>query len=155
MLKIIIDADACPKNVLQICYRLGKKYSRPVWTVASFNHCLGTDNHIIVGDGSQEADLKIMNICQQGDVVITQDGGLAAMVTGKGVFCLSPSGQRFKPAVIDVLLELRAAKARYRQGGGRTGGPRKRTAEDDCKFEKALEYELRSSNKDESSASGP
>ncbi len=141
--KIIVDADACPGNVLQICYRLGEKFSRPVWTVASFNHCVGADNHIVVGNDPGEADLKIINFCQRGDVVITQDGGLAAMVVGKGAHCLGPSGHRFRPDAITNLLEIRAAKGRYRRAGGRTGGPCRRTAEDDRRFARSLEQVLR------------
>lgn len=142
--KIIVDADACPRNVLQTCYRLGEKFSRPVWTVASFNHRVGADNHVMVGDDPEETDLKIINLCRRGDVVITQDGGLAAMVVGKGALCLGPSGHRFRSDDIAALLEIRAAKSRYRRVGGRTGGPCRRTARDDRKFAESLEHVLKS-----------
>lgn len=137
-MKILIDADACPKNVLQICFELGKKYSLPVWTVASFNHNIEADHHFVVGNGSQEADIKLANLSERGDIVITQDWGLAAVVLGKGASCLSPHGREFTSDNIEFLLEEREMKAKHRRGGGRTKGPAKRTAADDQKFQHEL-----------------
>jgi uncharacterized protein YaiI (UPF0178 family) len=142
-LKIIVDADACPKTVLQICFTLGHKYNVPVWTVASFNHNIESDHHIIVGNAAQEADLKVLNLTEKGDIVITQDWGLASMVLGKKAKCLSPHGKEYKPDRIDFLLEERELKARYRRGGGRTKGPKKRSKENDRLFAATLERILR------------
>ena len=138
-MKILVDADACPRFVLQSCMRLGRKYDIPVWTVASFNHHIESDHPIVVGDDSQEADIKIMNLTETGDVVITGDWGLAAMVLGKGASCLSPVGRQYRHGKIDFLLEEREAKAKFRRGGGRTKGPRKRKSEDDERFASCLE----------------
>ena len=138
-MKILVDADACPRPVLEMCMRLGGKYNIPVWTVASFNHNIGSDHHFVVGDDFQEADMKIMNLTEAGDVVITGDWGLAAMVLGKGAKCLSPMGREFPPEKIGFLLEEREVKARFRRGGGRTKGPKKRALEDDRRFESSLE----------------
>ncbi|NMA69596.1 MAG: DUF188 domain-containing protein [Desulfitobacterium sp.] len=137
-MKIIIDADACPKVVLQICLIYGPSYGVPVWTVASFNHQIISDNHIIVGNGPQEADLKIVNLSERGDLVVTQDIGLAAMVLGKGAKAISPMGREYLPEVMNILLEERELKAKYRRAGGRTKGPSKRTREDDENFEREL-----------------
>jgi len=138
-MKIIIDADACPKTVLQICMKLGRKYCVPVWTVASFKHNIESDHHFTVGSDSQEADLKVLNLAEKGDIAITQDWGLAAMLIGKQVRSLSPAGREYRPDNIDFMLEERELKARYRRAGGRTKGPRKRTKEDDRKFYNNLE----------------
>lgn len=137
-MKIIIDADACPRSVLQICLRLGREYDLPVWTVAGFNHNIESDYHIVVGDSSQEADLKIVNLTSIGDIAITQDWGLAAMLLGKKAKCLSPSGRVFRSDTIEFLMEERELKARLRRGGTRTKGPKKRTAGDDRRFEACL-----------------
>jgi uncharacterized protein YaiI (UPF0178 family) len=137
-MKIIIDADACPRSVLQICLRLGREYDLPVWTVASFNHKIESDYHIVVGNSSQEADLKVVNLTSAGDIAITQDWGLAAMLLGKKARCLSPSGREFRSETIEFLMEERELKARLRRGGTRTKGPKKRTAEDDRRFEACL-----------------
>ena len=138
-MKVLVDADACPKRVLQLCLEVGARYELPVWTVASFNHNINSDHHVIVGNTSQEADIKVVNLAEKGDVVITQDWGLAAMVLGKQARCLSPGGREFRPEDMEFLLEEREIKAKHRRGGGRTKGPKKRTREDDITFEKKLE----------------
>ena len=137
-MKIIVDADACPKNALQICMRLGKQYSVPVWTVASFNHNIVSDHHVVVDSDSQAADIKVINLTEAGDIVITQDWGLAAMVLGKPAYCLSPVGREYKAENIEFLMEEREIKAKLRRSGGRTKGPSKRTSQDDQKFEEGL-----------------
>ena len=141
-MKIIIDADACPKPALQICMNLGRQYDVAVWTVASFNHNILSDNHITVGSSAQEADIKIINLTEAGDIVITQDWGLAAMVLGKKASSVNPMGREYQPATIDFMLEEREIKAKLRRGGSRTKGPSKRTAEDDERFRRCLEQLL-------------
>ena len=138
-MKIIVDADACPKNALQICMNLGKKYAVPVWTVASFNHNIVSDHHIVVDSDSQAADIKVMNLTEAGDIVVTQDWGLAAMALGKRAYCLSPVGREYHADNIEFLMEEREIKAKLRRGGGRTKGPSKRTLQDDQNFEVGLQ----------------
>ena len=138
-MKILIDADACPRSVLQICLELGRQHNIPVWTVASFDHHIESDHPVTVGDDSQEADIKIMNLTEVGDIVITGDWGLAAIVLGKGARCLTPAGREYRQEKIDFLLEEREAKAKFRRAGGRTKGPKKRTSEDDGRFLSSLE----------------
>ncbi len=133
-MKIVVDADACPKAVLQICLKLGRKYDLQVWTVASFNHKIISDNHVTGGSDSQEADIKVINLSGKGDIVVTQDWGLAAVITGKQARCISPDGREYRPENIDFLLEERELKAKFRRSGGRTRGPKKRTAKSDQDF---------------------
>ena len=137
-MNILVDADACPKKVLQICIALGAKYGVNVWTVASFNHHIISDYHVMVGDNDQETDIKVLNLTKPGDVVITQDWGLAAMALGKKARCISPAGREFRDDQIDFLLEERELKAKLRRGGGRTKGPNKRTVQEDLKFQECL-----------------
>jgi uncharacterized protein len=141
-MKILVDADACPKSVLEISKRVAQRYDVPLWTVASFNHTILSDHHILVGDDPQETDIKILNLTEPEDIVITQDWGLAAIVLGKGARCLSPIGREYRPERVEFLLEERELKARHRRSGGRTKGPKKRTAEDDRRFEVSLEQML-------------
>jgi len=138
-MKILVDADACPKSVLDICKKVAHKHAIPVWTVASFNHLIESDHHVAVGDTFQETDIKVMNLTETGDVVVTQDWGLAAIVLGKGAKSLSPSGREFHSDRIEFLLEEREVKAKLRRSGKRTKGPKKRTLEDDHRFEISLE----------------
>ncbi len=142
-MKILIDADACPKAVLQICIQTGRIYSIPVWTVASFDHNIVSDHHVVVGSASQEADIKLINLTEPGDIVITQDWGLASMVLGKNAYCISPVGKEYNAGNIDFLLEERELKAKFRRGGGRAKGPSKRTRQDDERFARELERNIR------------
>lgn len=137
-MKIIVDADATPLQALEICREAARRYGVELWTVASFNHRINSENHITVGDSSQEADLKIINISKKGDVVVTQDFGLAAVVLARGAAAISPVGKVYSPETIDFLLEEREIKAKHRRGGGRTRGPTKRTINDNEKFRKNL-----------------
>jgi uncharacterized protein len=138
-MKVLVDADACPKSALRICLKVGQEHDVPVWTVASFDHYIESGHHIIVGTDPQEADLKIINSTESGDIVVTQDWGLAAIVTGKGARCLSPAGREFQSKKMEFLLEEREIKAKFRRSGSRTKGPKKRTFEDDRRFETCLE----------------
>ncbi len=138
-MKILVDADACPKSVFRICVKIGHQYGIQVWTVASFNHSIESDHHVVVGSDPQEADIKIINLTEQGDIVVTQDWGLAAVVLGKGARCLSPAGREFRPDRIEFLLEEREIKSKLRRSGVRTKGPKKRTSEEDRRFEACLE----------------
>jgi len=138
-MKIVVDADACPKKALQICKELGAKYAVAVYTIASFNHNIISDHHIVVGDADQETDIKVLNLTEARDIVITQDWGLAAMVLGKKARCISPTGREFSNENIDFLLEERDIKAKLRRSGGRTKGPAKRTIQEDACFYESLE----------------
>ena len=138
-MRIIIDADACPKQVLKICQDIAAKYKLDVYTISSFDHNIDNSQHFSVDTNAQEADLKIFNMTSPGDVVVTQDWGLAALIISKNAYCLSPIGIEYKSDKMDFLLEEREAKAKLRRGGGRTKGPKKRSAEDDLRFQSALE----------------
>jgi uncharacterized protein YaiI (UPF0178 family) len=137
-MKIVVDADACPKSVFRICVKVGHQYGIQVWTVASFDHSIESDHHVVVGNDPEEADIKIINLTGERDIVVTQDWGLAAVVLGKGARCLSPTGREFRPDKIEFLLEEREIKSKLRRGGVRTKGPKKRMFEDDQRFEARL-----------------
>ncbi len=139
---IIIDADACPKSVLKICQAVAKEYHLNVFTVSTFNHNIENYHHVCVDTNSQEADLKIFNMTQAHDVVITQDWGLAALILSKNAYCLSPSGFEYDNQRMDFMLNEREIKAKLRRSGGRTKGPQKRSNDDDTRFRKALEKVL-------------
>jgi uncharacterized protein YaiI (UPF0178 family) len=129
-----VDADACPRNCLQIIQKLADTYDYQVVTVASFNHLINNPIHLVVGDESQAADITVVNRTQPGDIVVTQDWGLAAMVLAKRAQALSPQGRIFEPDQMNSLLEERHLLAEYRRSGGRTKGPARRTRDDDQRF---------------------
>jgi uncharacterized protein YaiI (UPF0178 family) len=136
--QVIIDADACPRNVRQIIAQLQPEYDYSLITVASFNHDIQSENHITVGDGRDEADLVVANRAKAGDIVVTQDFGLAALVLAKGAKALSPKGMIYSTGNIDFLLDERHLKAVYRRSGKHTRGPAARTVVDDVQFETAF-----------------
>lgn len=132
--RVIVDADACPKACLQIIRNLASDYDLEVITVASFNHFFDHANHQVAGNEAQAADIAIINQTREGDIVITQDWGLAAMVLGKRAWAIAPNGRIYENEQMDWLLEERNLLAKFRRGGGRTRGPAKRTSGDDLRF---------------------
>lgn len=117
---------------------LAEKFNLELITVASFNHRISNENHLIVGDESQAADIAVANLTKPGDIVITQDWGLAALIIGKKARAISPRGRIYSPEQIDLLLEERNLLAKYRNSGGRTKGPSKHSKVDDRIFEANL-----------------
>ncbi|WP_134683104.1 YaiI/YqxD family protein [Brevibacillus migulae] len=136
--RLLIDADACPKQALAVAQQLSGQYGWICMTYASFNHQLSGPHHITVDAEPQAVDMKITNDVRPGDIVVTQDIGLAAMILGKQAKALTPHGFIFDQENIVFQLEVRNEKARYRRGGGRTKGPAARTAEDDRRFAESL-----------------
>lgn len=136
-MRVLVDADACP--VLAIIRARCAVAGVPVVTVSSFHHDIGGDDHVMVGPEPQATDMAVINRTARGDVVVTQDWGLAALAIGKGAQALSPSGHVFAPDEIDGRLAQRALHARLRRAGVRLPGPGRRTAADDAAFAAALD----------------
>ncbi len=145
LLTVIVDADACPRTCLAILRRNKKRWGFRLLTIASVDHKIDHADHITVGKGADAADLAVVNNTRRGDIVVTQDWGLAALVLGKGATALSPSGRIFTEQNIDFLLEERFLKARHRRAGGRTKGPAARAGELDQRFERNFLTLLRQS----------
>lgn len=137
-LSVIVDADACPRGAMDVMRRCQVEFGYRLLTVASFNHVIDSPEHIMVGNGPDEADLAVVNRVRAGDIVVTQDWGLAALVLARGGRAVSPRGLTYTHEGMDFLLDERAAKAKVRRQGGRTRGPKARTSEDDAKFEEAF-----------------
>lgn len=146
MKTVIVDADACPKPSREIISALLQKYSWEMVTIASFNHQIGGEQrHIVVGDEPQAADLAVMQLAGRGDIVVTQDWGLAALVMSKGAKAISPRGMIYEEDKMDFLLEERHLKAQFRRQGGRTKGPAAWSLDDRKRFQTNLERMLRES----------
>jgi uncharacterized protein YaiI (UPF0178 family) len=127
MTTVFIDADACP--VTRDAISLARSRGVPVVVVANATQNLerlarrpGVEA-IEVSGGRDAADFAIVERIASGDVVVTQDIGLAAMVLGRGAHAISPRGRRFTPATIDIEMEVRHAEQKVRRSGGRTRGP--------------------------------
>ena len=136
--RILVDADACP--VKEIILRMAKRRNIPVTMVIDTSHELGDgySTVITVDKGSDSADYVITNMVTCHDIVVTQDYGLGAMVLAKGASAIDQNGMVYTGDNIDILLERRYIGQKIRRGGGRTKGPKKRTKEDDERFENAF-----------------
>ena len=139
-MKILIDADACP--VVRITERIAKEKGIPVTLLCDTNHVLQSDYSevITVGAGADAVDFKLVSICQKGDLVVTQDYGVAAIILGKGAYGIHQSGKWYTNENIDQMLMERnlAKKARNAKKKHHLKGPAKRTEEDDQRFEESL-----------------
>lgn len=143
MIQIFVDADGCP--VVNETISVAKKFAVPVTLITDTAHIMNREGAttITVEKGSDSADFRLVNLVQRGDVVITQDYGLAAMALAKGAHILNQNGSRYTNENIDSLLMSRHIGKKIRRAGGRTKGPSKRTKEQDERFVAALEAMLR------------
>lgn len=136
---IVVDADACP--VKREIVEIARKHDVPVLMVASHDHRLQAENGIMimqVDRSDQSVDLYIANHIKRGDIVVTQDFGLATIVLARGAIALSPRGQQYDESNIDYLMERRHELAKRRRGGGRTKGPKAMSDDDRISFQQKL-----------------
>jgi uncharacterized protein YaiI (UPF0178 family) len=146
MTTVFIDADACP--VTRDAISVARSHGARVMLVADTNTDLSKYvrpgvEATSVSQGRDSADFAIVGMLEAGDVVVTQDIGVAAMALGRGAGAVSPRGRIFYQATIDADMELRHAEARHRRSGGRTGGPSPFTEDDREHFVSSLERLMR------------
>ena len=125
------------------CRTDSKKHDIPVILLCDTNHVLYSDYSevITVGAGTDAVDFKLVSLCQKDDIVVTQDYGVEAMILGKGAYGIHQSGKWYTDENIDQMLMERhlAKKARNAKKKHHLKGPKKRTEEDDKRFEGSLE----------------
>ena len=135
-MKIFVDADACP--VVRIVEEVAEKYGIEVTLLCDTNHILNSDYSevIVVGAGADAVDYKLISVCHKGDIVVSQDYGVAAMALGKGAYAIHQSGKWYTNENIDQMLMERHLNKKARRGTHKNHikGPRKRTDEDDERF---------------------
>ncbi len=135
-LKIHVDADACPINVRMSLEKLSRRYRIPLIYYIDDSHELQPDYGQIrqVGQGHDAVDLALINQTRTGDIVVTQDYGLAALVLARRALAIHPGGMLYTDQNIDQLLMERHLAARARNAGERLRNPRKRQKKDDISF---------------------
>ena len=140
-MKILVDADACP--VVKQVEKVAKRYNIPTVLLCDTSHIMNTtySEVKIIGSGADAVDFTLVNMCQKGDIAVTQDYGVAAMVLSKGGYCIHQSGKIFTDDNIGGLLMDRhlAKKARMSKSKNHMKGPKKRTQADDETFEASFE----------------
>jgi uncharacterized protein YaiI (UPF0178 family) len=124
--RIWVDADACPRVIKDMLYRVADRAAIEVVLVA--NQALSTPGSryirsLQVAGGFDEADKYIAAQAQPGDLVITADIPLAAELVANGVRVLSPRGERFTPENVRQKLNMRDFMDTMRASGADTGGP--------------------------------
>ena len=134
MLKIYVDADACP--VKSEVYKVARRYGVHVVVVADAPLRVPTDPliEVVVRPGFGAADDWIAEQAGEGDIVVTADIPLAACCLAKGARVLSPKGHPFSDNDIGSALALRDLMDELRQGGAVTGGPAALTPKDRSRF---------------------
>lgn len=141
---IVVDGDACP--VKKETVAVARMFNIPVVMVSSYNHVLKAEEGVTVvqvDNGDQSADIYIANHISPGDIVLTQDYGLAALALGKRCKVLSFRGHTYEDATMDFMLESRHAKAVERRRGHYSKGPKAITVEEKTFFQHKLTKLLR------------
>ena len=156
---IYVDADACP--VVDIIENKARKYKVSVTLLCDTNHVLSSaySEVMLVGAGADAVDYKLISICHKGDIVVSQDYGVAAMALGKGAYAIHQYGKWYTDENIDRMLMERHLNKKARRGSARnhikgrtmfgghrlcadrsgSGDPKKRTNEDDERFAQSFE----------------
>lgn len=137
-MKILIDADGCP--VVDITIEVAKMFNIDVLIMCDTSHVFNKPGieTIVLSKGADSVDFALVNKVIKGDIIVTQDYGLAAMVLAKGGYPISQNGKIYTNENIDQLLFNRHISKKIRKSGGKMRGPKKRQKEDDILFEKSL-----------------
>ena len=141
-MKVLIDADGCP--VVDMTVKLCGKYRVSCIILCDTAHEMQREGAqtLTFDKGADSVDFALVNRICAGDLVITQDYGLASMCLARKAFVLHQDGWTYTEDNIGALLFQRAESRRYRASGGRLKGPAKRTRQQDQTFYNALEQLL-------------
>lgn len=143
MLTVLIDADGCP--VVDLTIRVCKGHGVPVLILCDTAHRIewaGAET-LVFDKGADSVDFALVNRVKAGDIVVTQDYGLASMCLARRARVLNQNGLEYTAGNIDALLERRWQNKKLLRAGKHPKGPARRTKEQDAAFAKALEEILR------------
>lgn len=137
-MRILVDADGCP--VTDIAEDVARLHKTACIIICDSAHVFKSDySKIITTDiGTDSTDFTLANMTENGDIVVTQDYGLAAMCLAKGARAINQNGIIYSDRNMDALLFTRHVSKKARRAGFRTKGQKKRTAEQNEIFRKAL-----------------
>ena len=141
-MKVFVDADACP--VVDITVRLCKQSEIPCMLLCDTAHEIRRDGAqtFVFDKGADSVDFALVSRVSAGDIVVTQDYGLASMCLAKRAKVIHQDGWLYTEDNIGALLFQRHESKKYRMAGGRIKGPSKRRAEQDRAYETALQQLL-------------
>lgn len=137
-MKIYVDADGCP--VVDIAIKIAKEYSLEIIVVKNYAHILDDDYaQIVTVDISRDsADYYIVNQLKKGDIVISQDYGLAAMTLSKEAIPINQNGLIITNKNIDSILHSRYMNQKLRREQKIYSKIKKRNSLANSQFEKSL-----------------
>ncbi len=145
VIKILVDADACPNTVKEILFRASQRLKIRMTLVANQGIAIPKSlfiNFVLVGQGFDVADQHIVSLVEPGDLVITADIPLAAGAIEKGGFALNPRGEFYTKDNMRQKLSIRNFMEELRGTGQVTGGPAPLNKKDNIKFANALDQFL-------------
>jgi uncharacterized protein len=125
-MKLWLDADAAPRDVKEVCYRASERLA--LTTVLVANHRLQLPagyaylSAVRVDGGPDVADRYIAEHAEAGDVAVTADIPLAALLVPNGVVVLDPRGEEYTAESIGERLSVRNFMDALRGSGVETGG---------------------------------
>ncbi|MDR0273506.1 MAG: YaiI/YqxD family protein [Clostridiales bacterium] len=137
-MKILIDADGCP--VVDIAVKIANNADVECIIICDTSHVFEKKGAktITVSQGSDSVDFVLVNMAKAGDIVVTQDYGLAAMCLAKRCVPLNQDGMIYSDENIDALLMSRHNARKIRNAGGRLKGSPKRSSQQNEAFGKSL-----------------
>ena len=121
---VYVDADACP--VTRIVEEIARKHGLRVVLLCDTNHVLTSpySDIRVIGAGADAVDIALINLCRKGDIVVTQDYGVAALALGKSAKAIHQSGRWYTDVNIDgLLMERHMAKVAQAQEQKPPEGP--------------------------------
>ena len=138
-MRILIDADGCP--VVNETIKVAHKFNLESIIFCDTSHNFDEKNIkvIVVSKGIDAVDFAILNNIEKGDIVITQDYGLASLVLSRNSYAINQSGMVYTNENIDELLYSRYISKKMRNSGARIKGPKKRDKSQDIIFKENLE----------------
>jgi uncharacterized protein YaiI (UPF0178 family) len=144
-MQIWVDADACPNVVKDILYRAAERTGLSLTLVANQPLRLPRSpliKGVQVDSSFDAADRRIVELMTAGDLVITADIPLAALVIEKGGLALNPRGELYTKENVREHLSMRNFMEEMRGGGLISGGPAALNARDKQAFANKLDAVL-------------
>lgn len=145
-MKLWLDADAAPREVKDVCYRASERLKLETVLVANQRLQLPLGSPLLsairVDGGPDVADAYIAEHAVAGDVAVTADIPLAALLVPKGVVVIDPRGEVFTPESIGERLSVRNFMEGLRGAGVETGGSAPYGPRDKQAFANALDRAL-------------
>lgn len=136
--RILIDADGCP--VVDLTVRIAKEYGMECLILCDTSHWFDKPGAktLVFSKGADSVDFALVNLLQHGDVVVTQDYGLAAMCLARGARVLRQDGLEYTAENMNALLMARHTAKKIRRSGGRLHGTGKRPNSENKQYAYAL-----------------